>query len=124
MATFVGSPKMNLLEGTLTGGEFTLTNGFALPVDATGTQGPVTLGVRPDDLLPTAATGGSGARVALIEHLGPRAIVTLDVAGTELTSVVETARLTGITEGGAVDLAVRAGACHLFDTVTGRRVAG
>ncbi|BBY77680.1 sugar ABC transporter ATP-binding protein [Mycolicibacterium parafortuitum] len=124
VATFVGSPKMNLLEGTLTGGEFTLTNGFALPVDATGTQGPVTLGVRPDDLLPTAATGGSGARVALIEHLGPRAIVTLDVAGTELTSVVETARLTGITEGAAVDLAVRAGACHLFDTVTGRRVAG
>ncbi|MCV7058297.1 ABC transporter ATP-binding protein [Mycolicibacterium gilvum] len=124
VAAFVGSPKMNLLEGTLTGGTFTLANGFALPIDEGATDGPLTLGVRPDDLLPTVGAVDAPARVALIEHLGPRAIVTVDARGTELTSVVDTARLSGITEGTGVELAVRQGATHLFDTTTGRRIAG
>lgn len=124
VAAFVGSPKMNLVDGTLAGHTFTNEGGFTLNLDATAVDGPVTLGVRPDDLLPTVATDGGSARVILIEHLGPRAIVTIDAKGTELTSVVETARLTGITEGTAVDLAARPGATHLFDTTTGRRIAG
>lgn len=123
VAAFVGSPKMNLVDGTLTGNVFRHNGGFALSVDA-ATEGPVTLGVRPDDLLPTASAHDGSARVILIEHLGPRAIVTIDAHGIELTSVVETARLTGITEGTTVDLAVRPGATHLFDTATGRRIAG
>ncbi|MFB1297302.1 ABC transporter ATP-binding protein [Mycobacterium sp. pW049] len=123
VAAFVGSPKMNLVDGTLSGTTFSHPDGLTLSVEAAA-DGPVTLGVRPDDLLPTAASDDSSARVILIEHLGPRAIVTIDVHGTELTSVVETARLTGITEGTAVDLAVRPGATHLFDSTTGRRIAG
>lgn len=123
VAAFVGSPKMNLVDGTLAGNLFRHNGGFALSVDAAA-EGPVTLGVRPDDLLPTASARKGSARVILIEHLGPRAIVTIDASGIELTSVVETARLTGITEGTTVDLAVRPGATHLFDTATGRRIAG
>lgn len=124
VAAFVGSPKMNLVDGTLTGRTFTNESGFTLTLDGATVDGPVTLGVRPDDLLPAVATGGGAtARVILIEHLGPRAIVTIDANGTELTSVVETARLTGITEGTTVDLAVRPGGTHLFDTTTGRRIA-
>lgn len=123
VAAFVGSPKMNLVDGALAGNAFRHNGGFALSVDAT-TEGPVTLGVRPDDLLPTASAREGSARVILIEHLGPRAIVTIEAHGIELTSVVETARLTGITEGTTVDLAVRPGATHLFDTATGRRIAG
>jgi multiple sugar transport system ATP-binding protein len=127
VATFVGSPKMNLLEGEVTDGTFTLPSGFALSTEIHGTRGPLTLGIRPDDLLPTASSASSAdgaARVVLIEDLGPRAIVTIDARGIELTSVVETARLSGITEGAAVDLAARPGATHLFDTHTGRRLAG
>ena len=33
VAAFVGSPKMNLIEGELTGETFTLSNGFALTVE-------------------------------------------------------------------------------------------
>ncbi|UXA10501.1 sn-glycerol-3-phosphate ABC transporter ATP-binding protein UgpC [Mycobacterium sp. SMC-8] len=124
VATFVGSPKMNLIDGAVAGTAFTAGNGFTLTVDRPPAHGPVTLGVRPDDLLPTAAEGDGQARVVLIEHLGPRAIVTIDAHGTELTSVVETARLSGISEGSPVDLAARPGATHLFDTTTGRRLAG
>ena len=122
VAAFVGSPKMNLIDGSVSGTTFTTGDGFTLAVDPSPADGPVTLGIRPDDLLPTVSGGDATARVILIEHLGPRAIVTIDAHGTELTSVVETARLSGITEGTPVDLAARPGATHLFDTATGNRL--
>ena len=124
VATFVGSPKMNLLEGTLSGGVFTTGAGVALATDCAANHSSVTLGVRPDDLLLTPRASGGAARVVLIEHLGPRAIVTLEARGTALTSVVETARLAGINEGAGVDLTVRDGGTHLFDTHNGRRLVG
>ena len=124
VATFVGSPKMNLLEGTLSGGVFTTGAGVALATDCAANHSSVTLGVRPDDLLLTPRASDGAARVVLIEHLGPRAIVTLEAHGTALTSVVETARLAGIGEGARVDLTVRDGGTHLFDTHNGRRLVG
>jgi multiple sugar transport system ATP-binding protein len=67
--------------------------------------------------------GATGlATVSLVELLGPRAIVSLNVGGDTLTSVVEAANLTGITPGSRVSLAVRPGSAHLFDSVTGERV--
>ncbi|WP_197381271.1 ABC transporter ATP-binding protein [Mycolicibacterium mengxianglii] len=124
VATFVGSPKMNLVEGELIDGTVTLPSGFSLSIGAATARGPVTLGVRPDDLVPTVSTLDDAARVTLIENLGPRAIVTIDARGTELTSVVETARLSGISEGARVDLAARPGSAHLFDTQSGQRLVG
>lgn len=121
VASFVGSPKMNLIEGQLSGPTFTAATGLHLEVAGLTAHGPVTLGVRPDDLVPVAADGGP-ATVTLIELLGPRAIVTISAHGTELTSVVETSRLSGITEGAAVALSVRPGAAHAFDAQTQLRL--
>jgi len=124
VATFVGSPKMNLMDGELTGEYFTLPTGFTVGVESVDTSGPVTLGVRPDDLVLTASDGDGAARVKLIELLGPRAIVTIDARGTELTSVVEAGRLSGIDEGARVTLSARPGAIHVFDPETGPRQVG
>ena len=123
VAAFVGSPKMNLMAGELTGETFTLPSGFTLNVGCVGASGPVTLGVRPDDLVPTVADDAD-ATVKLVELLGPRAIVTVDARDTELTCVVEAARLSGITEGTRVALSARPGAVHVFDTKTGQRLVG
>ncbi|MBJ7338529.1 sn-glycerol-3-phosphate ABC transporter ATP-binding protein UgpC [Mycolicibacterium sp.] len=123
VAAFVGSPKMNLVDGELTGETFTLPNGFTITVDQGIARGAVTLGVRPDDLIPTATEDGD-ATVKLIELLGPRAIVTIDARGLVLTSVVESARMSGITEGARVSLSARPGAVHVFDHHTGRRIVG
>jgi multiple sugar transport system ATP-binding protein len=123
VAAFVGSPKMNLMAGELVGETFTLPSGFGLNVGRVGASGPVTLGVRPDDLVPAVADD-TDARVKLVELLGPRAIVTIDARGTEFTCVVEAARLTGITEGTGVALSARPGAVHVFDTKTGQRLVG
>jgi multiple sugar transport system ATP-binding protein len=123
VASFVGSPKMNLVDGDLTAEKLTLPSGFTLAVEQSVGRGAVTLGVRPDDLVPSATDGGD-ATVKLIELLGPRAIVTIDARGTELTSVVETSRMSGITEGARVALTARPGAVHVFDTKTGQRIVG
>ena len=124
VASFVGSPKMNLLDGEVCDGIFTLPSGFQLAIGSFDGGGAVTIGVRPDDLVPTASDGAGDARVTLIELLGPRAIVTIDARGTALTSVVETSRLAGITEGAPVTLSTRPGAVHAFDPETGQRRAG
>ena len=123
VATFVGSPKMNLLDGQFRGRDFLLANGFALTTDQAGAAGQLTLGVRPDDLqlAPTDSDTAAAARVTLIENLGPRAIVTIDARGTEITAVVEGPALAGIAEGTPVALSVRPGATHLFDAATGQR---
>jgi multiple sugar transport system ATP-binding protein len=123
VAAFVGSPKMNLIDGELAGRTFTLPSGFAMTFEQAHGGGRVTAGVRPDDLELTPAEDAD-ARVKLIELLGPRAIVTIDARGTELTSVVEASRLTGITEGAKVEVSARPGAVHVFDTQTGQRVVG
>ncbi len=123
VAAFVGSPKMNLVDGELTGETFILPNGFTVAVAQTIARGAVTLGVRPDDLVP-AVTDEGDATVKLIELLGPRAIVTIDARGVELTSVVESSRMSGITEGARVSLSARTGTVHLFDNHTGQRIAG
>jgi len=72
----------------------------------------------------TASDGDGAAQVKLIELLGPRAIVTIDARGTELTSVVEAGRLSGIDEGARVTLSARPGAIHVFDPETGQRQVG
>ncbi|OBC11581.1 sugar ABC transporter ATP-binding protein [Mycobacterium sp. 852013-50091_SCH5140682] len=126
VAAFVGSPKMNLVDGRLDGSTFTLPTGFSFAVQGADASGAVTLGVRPDDLLPTVAaeSDDAAATVTLVELLGPRAIVTIDADGTELTSVVEVSRMSGIREGARVNLEARPGAVHTFDQTTGRRLTG
>lgn len=124
VATFVGSPKMNLIDGEATGSGFVSDGGVALAVDGLAAK-QVTIGVRPEDLLLVAEGAGlseSVAKVELIELLGPRAIVTVNARGTRLTSVVEASRLRDLHEDSTIGLAVRAGTVHQFSKDTGLRI--
>ena len=121
VATFVGSPKMNLIEGAVEGGVFHSPDGLRIPVPWSG-SGAVTLGVRPDDLVLTASHDGN-ARVAIVELLGPRAIVSVDGPGARLTSVVEAGALPDLPIGSRVGLSIRsASGAHLFDSSSGERL--
>jgi multiple sugar transport system ATP-binding protein len=122
VAAFVGSPKMNLLDGAVAAGVFSTTSGLSLPLKGVA-AGAVTLGVRPDDLiLDPKSTKGAGGRVGVIELLGPRAIVQVHASGQPLTAVVEASRMTGIVEGAEVGISIRDGSHHLFDANTGLRL--
>jgi len=114
VASFVGSPKMNLIKGVIDHGSFTFAGGAHLPIESSH-FGETTLGVRPEDvILSVGGDEGIGGIVEIIELLGPRAIVALKIRGTSLTAVVEAAGLTGISEGVEVRVRFRESKLHLF----------
>jgi multiple sugar transport system ATP-binding protein len=133
VASFIGTPPMNLVQGELAGGEAPqfrpTSNAFAVPLGprwstlAGRPSSLVTLGVRPEDIERAASSeGGSGvlrAQVDLVELLGGEALVHMDVGGIELT-----ARLPTPVPAAGSQLAVRLPpeGLHLFDRESGARL--
>ncbi|BBY61399.1 ABC transporter ATP-binding protein [Mycolicibacterium sarraceniae] len=120
VATFVGSPKMNLIAGSYSESLLHTEIGIDFAVDPPR-RGDLLLGVRPDDLL-LSPDPASHAVVSLVELLGPRAIVTVTAGATELTAVAEVSRLGGIESGAPVALRVRPRSAHYFDRESGNRI--
>lgn len=93
VASFIGSPEMNLLtlplqsragiRGVLLGDLF-----LPLPAEFSAFKGDdVVVGLRPEAVLPAQdATNATTARLLLIEPLGAETIVTLDLQGQQLTA--------------------------------------
>ncbi|OKH83035.1 ABC transporter ATP-binding protein [Mycolicibacterium sp.] len=123
VAGFIGSPSTNLVDGTVCDGVFE-ADGVAWPAPP-GVSGPVTFGVRPEDLIVEPAADGEG-RVELVELLGPRYVVIVKVGARRLTAVVEASVAAGwqgaAAAGNPVRVRVRSGREHLFDAVTGARL--
>ena len=107
VARFVGSPAMNLVprDGPLAVA--------GLP------DGPVEVGVRPEHL----RLGGEGAAavVELVEPIGSEALVHLRADGHELVARLPAEERPR--EGDRVRIAVRREHVHLFDAVSGERIA-
>ncbi|NVN50529.1 ABC transporter ATP-binding protein [Mycolicibacterium hippocampi] len=120
VAAFVGSPKMNLIDGAVTGGELRTPSGLVVTVGGPEASS-VTIGIRPDDL--TLAPDPEGpATVELIELLGPRAIVTVRAGEHVLTSVVTAGSLPEIPVGAQVALSAAPSEVHRFDVASGVRL--
>lgn len=128
VAGFVGSPKMNLVPGVVDGGAMRSADGLVLPLadPVIRHSDPVTVGFRPEHLMLGRAGDetppGSVGRIALIEHLGPRAIVAVEAPGCTLVSVVDITGLGDLAEGAPVAMSVRRGGVHVFDNATGDRI--
>ena len=120
VATFVGSPKMNLVDGAVTAGELRTESGLRIAVGGPESAA-VTIGIRPDDLTLTADQHGP-ATVELVELLGPRAIVTVRAGEHRLTSVVGAAELAHIPVGATVALSAQPSEVHRFDRDSGVRL--
>jgi multiple sugar transport system ATP-binding protein len=122
VAGFIGSPSMNLLPGRLSAGIFT-ADGVRFDVPG-ASDGSVTFGVRPEDLLVSPSVSGAAA-VELVELLGPRYVLILKGGAHRLTAVIEAAAVAQWPQvpspGDAVALDVRAERVHLFDGETGAR---
>jgi multiple sugar transport system ATP-binding protein len=121
VAGFIGSPKMNFLEGAVETVEaeavaVRLRDGSLLraAVNATGAAAgtPVTLGIRPEALQP--ATQGLAASVTLIESLGNIRFAYLASAASDDPLIVQLAPGETLREQEAVTLAAAPEACHLF----------
>ena len=127
VATFIGSPAMNILSGTVEAGDGrpAIRSTSALwPIPPAAPVPPgmkVKLGVRPEHLILKAqGEPGDPATVTVIESTGNEAIVLLDLNGTELT-----AKLPGrvrLKPGQTVAISADPDELHLFDAATEARI--
>ena len=125
VAGFIGSPKMNLLQGEVAGGTdnavtVRLDDGSTVlaPVGRDGARAgeKVTVGMRPEHLL----EGGGGdselkGQVVAVEHLGGETYIYLERGGDE-PLVVKTDGASKARVDEVLPIGVPAGTCYLFDS--------
>jgi putative spermidine/putrescine transport system ATP-binding protein len=88
VAGFIGT--MNLIEGTVTGGQFSRP-GFSHPLPIS--DGPAIFAVRPEALAIVPANGGEGAQIHRVTDYGAHAVVDLELPdGFRLKATVPDAR--------------------------------
>jgi multiple sugar transport system ATP-binding protein len=134
VAGFIGSPAMNLVEGTLADGGVMLGETvIPLPRDlhkqAGGTGSTVTVGLRPESIELTTEGHGIPAVVNIVEELGAEAYVYAQLAAHFNRSVTATADIiarveprTAPSSGDSIHLRIREEAILLFDAETGARI--
>lgn len=121
VASFIGSPAMNLLEGNLRNGTFEAEN-VRIPGLNAAHSGPVTLGFRAEDVSLASDAGELRAPVYSMELLGEASMISYRI-GEALVSV-KAPKDFRIEIGEVVGTSIPASMCHLFDTATGQRIAG
>ena len=138
VARFLGNPPMNLLAGRLerresgcvlavAGSSFEIP-GYSPAALARYADGPVTVGLRPEDLYeaPPDPTGNRmpaiAARILAVEPLGAETLLMLSVgaAGEEITARI--GRDTALTQGEEAPFFLDSRAIHLFDPVTTKAI--
>ncbi|NND90055.1 MAG: sn-glycerol-3-phosphate ABC transporter ATP-binding protein UgpC [Granulosicoccus sp.] len=119
VASFIGSPAMNLVPGTLAEGVF---QGESIRVEGlpAGVSGNVTLGFRAEDAEIVADNGQITAPMYSIELLGEASMITWRL-GSALVSI-KTNKEYRAAIGDLVHGRIPADVCHLFDTASGERV--
>ncbi|MCJ8335361.1 MAG: ABC transporter ATP-binding protein [Epibacterium sp.] len=120
VASFIGNPAMNLMDGEVKDGTFTAQN-----VEVTGLSapdGPLTLGFRAEDATVVASDAQINAPIYTMELLGDATMVSVRI-GDALVSV-KTDKSYRAAIGETVSIRVSPDHCHLFDADSGARIGG
>ncbi len=117
VASFMGAPPMNLMTAEVADHGLHLGDGAPVIAAPNGYRGPVTMGIRPEDV--RVGTGAAQFDVTLVEELGAHRLLHGALAGQPFTAhVLKDVAITPGTH--AVDLP--AGALTLFHPETGARL--
>jgi multiple sugar transport system ATP-binding protein len=117
VASFIGNPAMNLMQGRLSSGTF---EGENVKISGlSGPEGPTTLGFRAEDAS-VVAKGEIAAPVYTMELLGDATMVTVRAGGALVA--VKAGKDYRAEIGDPVAIRVPAAACHLFHAETGERL--
>jgi ABC-type sugar transport system ATPase subunit len=123
VASFIGSPAMNIFETTLSdsGGVMAFDlGGASVPLGSAAPVGAkVLVGLRPEHLL-LAQDGPIAAEVLYVEPMGAQTQLTVRTGGQEL--VVVCAGTVVPSPGQTIRLAVDPGLVHVFDPQSGQRL--
>jgi multiple sugar transport system ATP-binding protein len=120
VATFIGSPTMNLLRGTVSGGQFGIQGAALNLAPPASSANEVLLGVRPEHLVMQDSAPWRG-KVSVVEPTGPDTYVMVDTAAGSVT--LRTDAQTRVQPGDAVGLAVEPANAHWFDASSENRLA-
>ena len=118
VATFCGSPPMNILSGEITDGAFRRKAG-SLPLPTATHSGPVKLGFRPEHatLAEPTASGALPGEIYVVEPLGNETLVTIAL-GDALVNIRQPADFS-MPIGNRCGVRPAARHLHLFDDSTG-----
>ncbi len=121
VAGFIGSPPMNLVQGSVQAGCFAAP-GLRLAGFGKFSHADVVLGVRAEDLVvsPPDDTAGFNGTVFSFELTGDATLVTLRV-GSQLVTA-KAGKVQRAVMGQPLCLHAAAASCHLFDAGTGLRI--
>lgn len=120
VASFIGSPSMNLIEGKIDGGNF-VGGGLSLALGekSSGHDGKnVTLGMRPEHF--ELGEGGFESTVAVLEPTGSETHIVSRVGGQDIVSVFRERH--DVKVGETIHLRPQIDLVHLFDTASGARL--
>ena len=127
VATFIGSPPMNLVAATVAGGALRLADGTSVPLPpghAAAEGQAVHLGLRADNIMPeghamppTAHMARVEMAVSLTEPLGTETLLFANLAGTEVQAKMLNPR--PVRPGERLTFGIALDKCHLFDAATG-----
>jgi multiple sugar transport system ATP-binding protein len=126
VASFIGSPQMNLVEATLKiEGDSVLVSGdrfnFRLPRPAQAKEGKVVIGFRPEHLLPTSNSENVyRSEVEVIEPMGSEAFIYLKGEKNSVVARVDEEHIPKL--GAVIGLTLEPGRIHLFDPGTEQRL--
>lgn len=118
VASFMGAPPMNLMDGHIDEGQ-TCVGSLPLAPAHTQTNGTVTVGIRPEDIVPDA-NGPLSIDVTLVEELGAHRLLHGTMGGQEIS--VHVGKDSPITTG-EMRVSLKPNAISLFDSDTGMRIA-
>ena len=119
VASFIGSPAMNLINGQVDSGVFTAANTSIPGVNAS--DGPVTLGFRAEDAsLGSKQSGQINAPVYTLELLGDATMISVRIDGVLVSVKADKNFRADI--GDTVSINIEPRFCHSFNVETGARV--
>lgn len=134
VASFIGSPPMNLIDGVIDKGRVSLSDGTSLPIPpgiaATLKNGlEIIFGFRADVLMPkghmlaeSGETEEINLKVTLAEPLGSETMLLSQLGGVEIQAKMHNPRPVQGGENLSCMLSIEK--CHLFDAKTGKNLKG
>ncbi|WP_127115165.1 ABC transporter ATP-binding protein [Shimia sediminis] len=121
VASFIGSPAMNLIEGSIKGGKFHSTGGTALVNVDVADRSKAVLGVRPDDLLVTdPGEGDIDVSIYAFENTGEATFLTVQWGKQRV--IARGSRHLRKEQDDIVGIKIDSNHIYLFDPDTGNRI--
>ncbi len=118
VASFIGNPAMNLVDGDVQGGVFRAQNTEVHGLNAP--DGPITLGFRAEDANVVESGGEINAPIYTQELLGDSTMVSVRIGGALVSVKADKTYRAEIDD--QVSIHIHTDHCHLFDAQTGARL--